>query len=160
MGHHFVSYPLGFCSVIGIWWYLLNLENVRCRKSWSCTVSLGIHIIVSVAWFTHTPHGLPLSLSCELRGGVYHLAIETAPATIPPRPYHVILRNYPTCPPDTKWQIYHVQSTLPAHLWSVGGSRSTGRKPTPTRGERANSTQTVTWGRNWTWVPGAVGHKC
>ena len=34
---------------------------------------------------------------------------------------------------------------LPACLWSVGGNRSTRRKPTQAQGEHANSRQVVSW---------------
>jgi len=43
---------------------------------------------------------------------------------------------------------------------SLGGNRRTRRKPTQTRGECANSTQTVTQAGNRTRVPGAVKQQC
>jgi len=60
---------------------------------------------------------------------------------------------------------YHGQFSMatqpdPHIFGTVGGNRSTRRKPTQTRGERANSAQTVTRAGNQTQVPVAVRQQC
>ena len=68
-----------------------------------------------------------------------------------------LLWNSPSC-----HSLAPVQVNAPnQHIFqNVGRNRSTRRKPTQTRGEHTNSTQTVTQAGNRTRVPGAVKQQC
>jgi len=65
------------------------------------------------------------------------------------------------CPGYTEGEFSMANSPNLLIFWTVGGNRSTRRKPTQTRGERANSTQTVTQCReSEPGFPEAVRQQC